>query len=321
MNKKDNWDSLYRKKMFYEKQRMKKEKQEYGECYYNSSFRKKEKRIAVMLDIEKTSEWITDETAEIFVSQLEKIRKQFMAEEGIICISTLDHSTERIKKVLSTLSRYTSHTIKIDLSFFYGGMYDFTNDYEWKTPINNNKVESFMDYMQDKNILWVAFIDDNLSLDTYKKYRNKLPTLVAIPSANKEKIEQNNFMQIATTTKNFDGVIEILASYLTTIQNLMPKDILQKQMSMPIHLSSWEVIEKVHEKNYPFLEQYFLSGCADEGDYSIAITWIGFNLKDKNITQEEKLQIKNILDLIEKQYAKNDDTKLDRVKRLKQFIF
>lgn len=332
MREKESWGSLYRKKKFYERQKLKKEKEDlekYGEDVFSREYRrslfevslfKKTNQIAVMLDLEGTSEKINEETAEVFVKQLEFIREKFEAEEATISLSTHYPDSSKMQNVLTILSRHTTNTVKIGLNFFFGGIYEFDEKKEdlQEPGFNSNKVSTFETfYIRDFEIenTWFAIIDDEISEDIYKEYQNEHPMLLLRPSQIDDSLN-GNFMCYETKTKDFDGVIEGLNAYIETIKNLSPKQILQAQRNMVSHLSAWEVKNKVINGEFSFLERYFSEGYADEDDYRIFLHEIGF----KTIEQVEKTELvylKNILHLFHSKFvSENNEPKLEVVKRV-----
>lgn len=128
----------------------------------------------------------------------------------------------KIIGVLDILSRNLNKHTKIGINFFYGGKYNYdkkesiTEDYSF----NRDKVKTFYSYYVSalgKDNKFFAIIDDNISQDTYIQFQNSHPMLVCRPSQHNEKsISKNNFMSISTTTKGFDGVIEVFDLYINS---------------------------------------------------------------------------------------------------------
>lgn len=338
MQKKDSWDSEFRKKRFYERQRIKKRKKyleqhndniflkEHKVIPCDNSLFKKTKQIAIMLDLEGTSEKMNEKTAEVFVKQLDFIRKKFKADVGTISISTQARDSIKMQNILNILEHHTTDKIKIGLCFYYGGIYDFDEKMDdlQEFGFNANKVSTFASfYLRDFLIenMWFAIIDDEISEDVYKNYQNKQPMLVVRPSKNECDLVYNSFMNIATKTKDFDGVIECLNIYINSIKNLTPEQVLEKQKNMICHLSSSELYRKVrHKHDYSFLERYFREGYADVADYQDALTWLGFT-EIVECSTEELLQIKSILTMIRNKYEKEENSlTLKKVKEVAQLF-
>ena len=111
-------------------------------------------------------------------------------------------------------------------------------------------------------------------------------------------IEENNFMNINTTTQSFNGVIEILNTYINSIKHIHHDNILDIQKDMMTHISSYELKNKVIEKNFNFIFRYFNEGYADKDDYTDILFYIEFFIPNMNISTEELLIIRKILSLI-----------------------
>lgn len=242
MKKQYGWVSEYQRKKFLERQKLQQEKKSLGYLEYDDGF-KSPKTIAVMLDLDGTCDFIDDEKAQIFISQIDLLRKKFGAKLATISISTHYDSSDRMQKVLEILSRNLSEHIKIGLNFFYGGIYDYekNKDNMQEYGFNQNKVKTFDSYYVNclgMNNQWFAIIDDTIPHDTYTKYQNTHSMLVCRPSQQDENsISKNNFMSISSLTNGFDGVIEILDCYIKSIKHLSPTQIMETQRNMITHLS------------------------------------------------------------------------------------
>ena len=324
MRKQDSWTSEFRKKRFYERQYLKKQKQFSENSYMRESLWSVPKTIAVMLDLDGTTDFIDDEKAALFIRQLEIIRKKFGAELGTISISTHYRDSNKIKNVLDIFSRNLSENIEIGFSFYYGGIYNYDKDMDEPQgyDFNSSKVRTFDNYYISNFSVrnqWFAIIDDGISEDTYKKYQNSRPMLLCRPSKRDNDVAKNNFMSIATKTKGFDGVLESLDTYIDSIKHLSPEQILETQRNMMTHLSSWELSDKIRNRNYSFVERYFKEGYADEADYSDGLTWIILTHAKQIPTETELMQLRNIVGIIyEKFQADNDEQKLEKIKQLQK---
>lgn len=306
MKKLDSWNSEFRKNKFYERQKQK--------HYHPFSLREHktikngEKTIAVMLDLDGTCDYIDDEKADIFVKQLNFIRKKFRANYGTISISTHYNNSDKIKTILDIITKHLTPNIKIGLNFYYGGIYDYkiNKNIPKERRFNLDKERTFGQYyLYDPSInnQWFAIIDDGIEDDTYKKYEKSQPMLLCLPSQSENMITQNNFMRIATMTVGFDGVIECLDNYINSIKKLSSKQIFENQKNMMRHLSSYELIQKIRMEEYAFIEQYFLEGYADLNDYQDALMYIYYKLYSKDsattsFTKDHFIHIKNILEIL-----------------------
>ncbi len=276
--------------------------------------------IAVMLDLDGTCDYINDEKAKIFISQLDILRKKFEARTATISISTHYNNSDRMQKVLEILSRNLSSHIKIGINFFYGGIYYYDKREEvlQGDSFNRDKVETFDNYYVNslgRNNQWFAIIDDGILDDTYVEYKNSRPMLVARPSQRDEdSLSKNNFMSISTTTKGIDGVIEILDLYIESIRYLSPMQIMETQRNMITHLSSWDLIEKIRNHDYAFLERYFKEGFADEADYRDLLNWLIYTNSNKNPSKDELIYLRGIFKLISEHFQKTNE--IENIKKV-----
>lgn len=302
---------------------MEKLENDYLEKYNNLSF-KVPRTIAVLLDLEGTSDFIDDEKAKLFIEQLDIIRKKFGAELGTISISTHFRDLSRMENVLEILSHNTTSNIKIGLNFYYGGIYDFNKrlNIPQGYNFNSNKISTFDNYYVHNSEMdnqWFALIDDTISEETYKKYQNNHPMLLSRPSQLEYGLKYNCFMNISTMTKGFDGVLEAFDKYINSIKELSPEQILEIQRNMLVHLSGYELTDKIRKRDYSFIERYFVGGYADETDYRDALKWIIFTNSNQTPTKEELIQIKNILELMTQKFqVNNDEQNIERVKKLQR---
>lgn len=283
------------------------------------------KIIAVMLNLDGTCDFINDEKAKKFIEQLDILRKKFGAKIATISISTHYNNSDRMQKVLEILSRNLSSCIKVGVSFFYGGIYDY--DKREEVPqgcsFNRDKVKTFDRYYVNgigMNNQWFAIIYDSISDDAYIKYKNSHPMLVCRPSQNKEEnLSKNNFMNIATTTKGIDGVIEILESYIESIRFLSPIQIIETQKNMITHLSCWDLTEKIKNRDYIFLERYFREGFADEDDYIDSLNWLIWTNSDQIPSKDELVYLREIIGLMSQHFQeRKEEENIDKVLKLQK---
>lgn len=197
-----------------------------------------------------------------------------------------------------------SKNIKIGLSFYSGGIYDYNkkSNIPMDNDFNSNKVDTFNFYYTNcfnKDTVFFAIFDATVDKNIYKRYQNELPMLLGCPSQNK--VEENNFMNINTTTLGFNGVIEILNTYINSIKHIHHENILDMQKNMMTHLSSYELKNKVKEKNFNYIFRYFNEGYADKDDNDDCIDilyYIEFYISNINLSKEELSMIQNILSQI-----------------------
>ncbi len=309
-NGQNSWVSEYRRKKFLE--RTKPVKKEISLDYLDTSVLKIPTMITVMLDLDGTVDYLDDERALKFSRRLDYIRKKFEADTAFISISTHYQDCVKIKSELSILERNLLPNIKIGMSFYYGGMYEYeTNkDIPCGFLFNSDKVKTFDTYYRSTVGLcnkWIAVIDDSMEEDIYLRYQDNQPMLLGIPSSDEGTVSKNNFMRRASIKRGFDGVLEILDGYLEDIQPLSAQQILHTQRNMMMHLSSYELVEKIRKRDYTFLERYFAEGYADEDDYQDTLSWILLTNRDSNLSRGEAVSIERIINLLAKHFEERKD--------------
>ena len=322
MKKQYGWVSEYKKKKFFESQKSRKEKN------YQKTIRNIEipnnKTIAVMLDLEGTVDYIDDEKAKLFIKQLDTLRKKFSAKTAYISISTHYNNSNEIKKVLDIISRNLSNHIKIGISFYFSGIYDYDKDYDSyrENGYNFDKVKTFSDYYVNNinfDNKWFAIVDDGINNEIYKNYQESHPMLLARPSQIGNEELNNNFMSIATSVKGIDGVIKIFKKYLKSIKDLSPEEILETQRKIIEHLSSYELSEKIWNREYVFLERYFSEGYADESDFNDILTLLVFTNQNQTPSKEELKHLKIIFEIMSEHFhSKDEKQNINRVLELQK---
>ncbi len=323
-NGQNSWVSEYKRKKFLERQ--KKPVGEMSLHYLDTTPLRFPTELAIMLDLDGTVNFIDLEKAIKFQMQLDGIRQKLDADTVFISISTHYEDSIKMKKVLDIFARTLLPNIKIGMSFYFGGMYDYEKDLDipCKFGFNRDKVETFDTYYNStlgRHNKWLAIIDDGMADDIYMRYQNNHPMLQILPSNSERSVSKNNFMRRATTTTGFDGVLEIMDSYLEDIKDLSSLEILNTQRNMITHLSSYDLVEKIRKRDYPFLERYFEEGYADEDDYQDTLSWLLLTNSDSNLSRGEIVSIGRILDLLMKHFEeKKDESAIKRAYQLqKQF--
>lgn len=299
----DSWSSEYRKKKFYQRKAEKAFKESMASMRLRNS--DSAKSIAIMLDLEHTSNDIEIGSASIFVRELNVLRRKLNAKYCYICISTHSGSVEQVKRVLDFLAPYTNKYIKIGKSFLYGASYDYEKDELTNEGafFNSNKIDTFKryylnDYYFDN--VWFCIADDSLDLSVYNKFKDIHPCLFIKPDSS----ELPNFMCIPTETKGFDGVIESLDVYIKSISKLNINGILRNQMESISHVSSFELTNRVRNHDYEFLIRYFEGKYADEQDYYDTLNWLG--LTKNEIIEEEFDMVHKLLELLRAHLSKEE---------------
>lgn len=273
---------------------------------------KKISAIAVMLDIQGTCDGIDDNQVDLFMKQLDFLRKKFEADICYISISTHYRESADIRHILDILSPRLIKGIKIGLNFFKGGTYNFEDDdIAWKDYMfNSNKLKTFEERYKDNEILdtkWMAAIDDSFSDDLFGYYKEKYPLLIGRPSQRSYKSYKDNFMSLGTETNGFMGVLEIFDRYIKSIKDMKPEEIFEHQKNMMYHLSGSELGNLIRERKFSYVGDYLESGYADETDYVETLRWIGFTLSHEEASKEELLILKRIFAILNNKFIQNAD--------------
>ncbi len=314
MKKRDSWDSEFRKQRFYYN-REKKALKKYFDQIDSSSFasvlhtpRVNPKRsIAIMLDLDGTSNWIDDSSAEIFMKQVENLRKHFGEGKAFLCISTHAHGSEAIKKVLDKLAPFANENIILDNAFFYGGVYAYPYDTEYHMGnfFNTNKIKTFAEHYLESEILnigWCALIDDTISERAFKGFQNEIPMVAMKPGCTSIS-KYTNFMYRETCTDNFDGVIELMDSYINDIKEMDYWDILDFQREMVRHLSDFEIHDLIKNREFYKLREYLKSGMTDESDFKNTFGWLMFESKVEPFGAQYDSYVEDILNILRENKA------------------
>jgi len=279
----------------------------------------KPKKMSVMLDLGGTSSKINNDTAMLFVNYLERIRKNLEADFCTISMSTHYGDPFVAEETLDILYRYLTPEIKFGKHFYLYGEYDYetkectTEDY----MCNSNKITTFNNNIveDDKTeTIWVGIFDDRLSEDVYKHYYKDKGVLICRPSQDEYNLKYNSFVNRATMTKDFDGVVEVLGEYTRDIEGLSLEELLNNQQNMLMHLSSCDINDKVKNKEFIFLKRYLKEGYADDDDFKDILVKISIYLKNTNFTKEELEMLYEILKII------NEKFELDQNKQGLQIV-
>ncbi len=314
MKKRDSWDSEFRKKRFYYN-REKKALKKYLEQINSSGFAsvlhspkaKPKRSIAIMLDLDGTSNCIEDSSAEIFMKQVETLRQHFGEGKAFICISTHAHGSESIKKVLDKLVPFANENIILNNAFFYGGVYEYPTNTEYYMGVffNTNKIKTFAEqYLENKilNIGWCALIDDSISERSFKGFQDDMPMVTMKPGCSSIS-KYTNFMYRETCTDNFDGVVELMDEYIRDIQDKDYWDILDFQREMLSHLSDFEIHDLIKNREFYKLLEYLKSGMTDKDDFRNTYGWLVYESKIELFGEQYASYIEDILIILQENDA------------------
>lgn len=317
MRKQDSWSSEYRKKKFYENRR----KMDYSCVEEMMSPSRIPSTMPIMLDLDGTVDGITDEKVQIFMKQLEILRRKFKADKVIIVISTHGSSYKPIKEVLDIIFRNKTKYVEIGKSFYYGGSYNYVMDEVTleHSRFNVDKIKTFDDYYVDRWFVdnkWIGIIDDGAVDNAYKNYQDKCPVLLCRPSQRTNNFH-NHIMRIDTDIYGFDGVLASLDSYIDMIDKMTQQQILDKQSEIIGQLSAYDLVLKIQEYNFSFIEKYFNQGFADEEDYNIVVDWLYIMNSERIPSSSELNYLMSICQmLLKNENIQNNEVRLEKIKRL-----
>ena len=106
-------------------------------------------------------------------------------------------------------------------------------------------------------------IDDSISYNTHKYYKNYLP-MVAIKPSQKSYNPYANFMHREAVMDNIFGVIELLEEYIKDIKGMSLADVLARQSKLISHLSEFEIQTLIKKRDFKTLYEYLHSEVSDE---------------------------------------------------------
>ncbi len=269
-----------------------------------------QRSISILLDIQGTCDNIDDEKAKRFVLYLDRLRKKFKADYVTISISTHYTDGREIKNILDIISRNLISNIRIGDNFFLGGIYNYDSDKEISVfpNFNYDKIETFLINLVTlgRNVVFMAVFDDFISDEIFKRISLNSPVLVGKPSSKKNDLKRNSLCRIATETKSFDGVLEIMTTYLESIIRLSVSEIVETQKRETPYFPISILIQKIANREYEALKRYFTMGLADDKDIEIILDLlISINMAQK-IPPEENRQVKTLLEIIINQLEKQE---------------
>lgn len=266
-----------------------------------NSLYKKEKIIAILLDVQRTLNEITDEKAKIFMEQLHELQIKFQASKVLINVSSHMYSPESLNSYLKILNENLIPNIILDDATYFYGTYNYEKQKinERGYGYNLDKTLCFEEkYLEEYDVVWFAIIDDSISEEYVKKFQDNHPMVVCKPSLRFEMdLKYNNFMYYSTKTYGFSGVIECLSDYLKNIKDIRKEEILEKQKNMLAHLSAYEVKMLCINKKFDLLERYLQEGSLDREDYNLVVRELDY-LIEKDLSSREVSQIKRMIELL-----------------------
>ncbi|MDE5888735.1 MAG: hypothetical protein K2H20_01820, partial [Bacilli bacterium] len=165
-----NWVSPYRERKFLEARERKIDLLEDGLLK-----NKREKVVAIMLDVQGTIDDINDEKAKIFMSQLHKLRIKYGASKVIINVSSHIYTPNGLIKYLEILHRNLIPNIILDDAAYLYGTYNYETGVDEVKSNNYNlrKTETFENkYFSEYRVLCHGIMDDSVSFDYIKRFKD-----------------------------------------------------------------------------------------------------------------------------------------------------
>lgn len=184
-----------------------------------------------MLDLQKTLDYISDKTANIFMKQVECLRKKFEAEEAVLFISSQTEFVGDLYESAHILERNRGANIKFANCYYLNGIYNPSTGIIQEIPnVNENKIQVLkQEYLLDNTTKFFAVIDDQITIETLQVFQNERPFVLIRPSQYEGLVEADNFSCYSSYLLGFDGVIDGLDRYLERISSLSSDEIFASQ--------------------------------------------------------------------------------------------
>lgn len=313
--KKKTWKSEYQRKKFMNRKTIEK---------LNN---RQERIIAIMLDLQGTLDNMTDETAEIFMEQLTKLKTKFSAHKVLINISThTDLPSSTLDKYMTILNRHLKPNIILDDATYLFGTYNFYTK-ECQPLLNKqnnyNKTEIFENrYLGNPkyDIVWFGIVDDALNPNYFRKFQYHRPMAEFIPSlSNEDNKKYDNLMSISTFTKGFLGVIECFDTYLNSIKDIPSHSLEQAQKAILPYLDKSDITTLFYNRRYNDILASLIANKIDVKDYEDIMRELNLTLSMVEVTEEELSIIKDIFNHI-KDHINPQNKHLLEYKRLEETL-
>lgn len=281
--------------------------------------------INILLDLDGTCDNIDSDLVRIFSLELDKLRRYFNADITLISISTHYSDPSKIKTTLDLINQNLSNTTNIGPNFYYGGIYDYkSNSIKLEEKgFNTDKIKTFKDYYLNQSIYktnFIAIFDDMIFSDSYMDFKDDYPILICRPSQIIVNQVDNNLMSYSTTTKGFYGVVEGLDQYIDAIKNIKLEEILNKQKQVEYHISQHEIVDRIMNKDYEFIEKNFINIKFNTSDY-FNMLYLFINIDSNNTLNENDIyHLNNILELIINNNKLETEDEKETIKKLQKII-
>lgn len=252
--------------------------------------------IVFMLDLDGTISDINNETAKIFMKQVDILRNKFQAERAIIYISSQTLIVEELYKPIEILKQNLLPNQMVGECYHYNGIYnaDKNEHYEWK-GINTDKIKTFENryLIESADTKFFAIIDDDINSMAGIKFQNDRPFAIVRPSQHfEEYLDDDNLMIYSTLTQGIDGVLEGLGRYIKNIENLSPEEIFETQKKELFSISGTFATWLLQTGQYQLLLQYIVANKVWNENYVMIADGIirEFERLDSDEVQKELLK-------------------------------
>lgn len=253
-----------------------------------------------MLDLQKTLDYISDKTANIFMTQVECLRKKFEAEEAVLFISSQTEFVGDLYESAHILERNRGANVKFANCYYLNGIYNPSTGIIQEIPnVNENKIQVLkQEYLNDNRTKFFAVIDDNITIDALQAFQNERPFVLIRPSQYEGRVEADNFSCYSSYARGFDGVIDGMNRYLERISSLSANEIFafQKQELFMItgSYASWLFEQKEFDLLFRYIEKNKIRGL---GYYQLD-SCIRNYLQEHNCDINRNEPLKKIVDLL-----------------------
>ncbi len=266
----------------------------------------KKRVIAIMLDLQGTIDDMTDETTQIFMEQLTKLKTKFNVHQVLLNISThTDLPSPTLDKYMSILANNLKPHIILDEATYLFGTYNFYTKECNPLPNqqnNYNKTEVFESRYLDNpqyDVIWFGLVDDYLNPNYFRKFQNHRLMAEFIPSLHDENNKKyDNLMSISSLTPGFLGVIECFATYLNYIKDMTSNSIAETQKALIPYLNDSDIKFLIYNHRYHDIIKYLKSHKINIEDYQVIIRELHLTLEILELTSEELSSIKEIYKLV-----------------------
>ena len=254
-------------------------------------------RIVIMLDLQKTLDFISDETAAIFMNQISYLRKTFQADEAIVFISSQSEFVGDLYASAAILKANLLENIKLGDCYYYNGSYN-PNTSEQKVfwQMNENKIQVLKQkYLTDSTTKFFAVVDDYMRINALNEFQMDRPFLFVRPSQCEDSLKEDHFSCYSSCSFGFDGVIDGIDRYLQQIQSLSAAEIFEMQKQELFMITGAYASQLLEEGKYDLVLQYVENNKIIGYGYHQLSYWIQNYLSNHMVDKNQYEMIMKIL--------------------------